>query len=418
MNNKVHINELKTGMYICGLEKKGSEPLFLMNSILLKSAADIDHLYSKNYDYAYIEAAKDQETGLKKTAAPGGVTTEAESRPEGDGPGAPVSEIEFSPPDAPDKAEEIGKADFSTELKEAKDLRNEAEVLVRDFLRNARLKGEIDTKKIDSVVGRMVDSIFRNPDALTSLARLKSFDDYTFAHCVNVCILSLAIGRHMGLRRNTLKDLGAGAILHDIGKMLVPEFILKKPGKLSDDEFSVMRTHASLGDVLLAQNSDISWQARQVTLQHHERFDGSGYPAGLAGGDIHLLARIGAVADVYDAMSSNRVYQKAVAPEEAVKKLYLMRGTHFDPEIVERLIKCLGIYPIGTLVELNTGEKAIVRSINHANPLKPTVLMVSDRYGRILSLPFVLPLPDDRSRWITGSKDPDSHYGIQDLNMT
>lgn len=418
MNNRVPISELKTGMYICGLEKRGTEPLFLMNSILLRTAADIDHLYSREYDYAYIEVAEDNLRPVPKKASEGEAAP-AEVQASTNETEAPATspEIEFPSHDEEDDADVPEETAFFDELKEAKSLRNEAEEMVRDFLRNARLGGEIDIKSIDSTVGRMVDSLFRNPDALTSLSRLKSFDDYTFSHCVNVSILSLAIGRHMGLKKNAIKDLGTGAILHDIGKMLVPESILKKPAQLTEDEFSVMRTHASLGDDLLAQNSEISREARQVALHHHERFDGSGYPAGLAGAEIPIFARIGAVADIYDAMSSNRVYQKAVAPEEALRKLYLMRGTHLDPAIVERLIKCLGIYPIGTLVELNTNEKAIVRSLNPANPLKPTVLMISDRHNRMLNLPFVLPLSDDQSRWITSSKDPESHGGIQDLHL-
>lgn len=419
MNNRVPITELKTGMYICGLEKKGAEPLFLMNSILLRTAADIDHLYSRDYDYAYVEVAEDPKPVPQKTPAPlaAAQTQELENEPEAFTPDPDLS-IEFPAHDEEEDDEiAVEETDFFDELKEAKSLRNEAEELVRGFLRNARLSGEIDTKAVDSTVGRMVESLFRNPDALTSLTRLKSFDDYTFSHCVNVSILSLAIGRHMGLKKNEIKDLGIGAILHDIGKMLVPESILKKPAKLTEDEFSVMRTHASLGDDLLSQSSEISIAARQVALHHHERFDGTGYPAGLAGEEIPVFARIGAVADIYDAMSSNRVYQKGVAPEEALRKLYLMRGTHLDPSIVERLIKCLGIYPIGTLVELNTYEKAIVRSLNPANPLKPTVLMVSDRHNRMLNLPFVLSLSDDQSRWITSSKDPENHGGIQDLNL-
>lgn len=417
MHNKVPIAELKTGMYICGLEKRGTEPLFLMNSILLRTAADIDHLYSRDYDYAYIEVTEDLKPDTKKTDV--AEETPAETKRPESVPEAlcPDPEIEFPAHDEEEDAAPPVDADFFDELKEAKSLRNEAEELVRGFLRKARLSGEIDTKSVDSTVGRMVDSLFRNPDALTSLSRLKSFDDYTFSHCVNVSILSLAIGKHMGLKKKEIKDLGIGAILHDIGKMLVPESILKKPAKLTEDEFSVMRTHASLGDDLLSQNSEISREARQVALHHHERFDGSGYPAGLAGEEIPIFARIGAVADIYDAMSSNRVYQKAVAPEEALRKLYIMRGTHLDPAIVERLIKCLGIYPIGTLVELNTNEKAIVRSLNPANPLKPTVLMVSDRHNRMLNLPFVLPLSEDQSRWITSSKDPENHGGIQDLHL-
>ncbi len=416
MNSRVPISELKTGMYICGLEKRGAEPLFLMNSILLRTAADIDHLYSREYDYAYIEITEDNLRPDPKKAD-GTEASPVKTVVSAIASEAPAPEIEFPSHDEDEDGDVPEETDFFDELKEAKSLRNEAEGLVRDFLRNARLGGEIDTKSIDSTVGRMVESLFRNPDALTSLSRLKSFDDYTFSHCVNVSILSLAIGRHMGLKKNAIKDLGIGAILHDIGKMLVPESILKKPAQLTEDEFSVMRTHASLGDDLLSQNNEISREARQVALHHHERFDGSGYPAGLAGEEIPIFARIGAVADIYDAMSSNRVYQKAVAPEEALRKLYLMRGTHLDPAIVERLIKCLGIYPIGTLVELNTNEKAIVRSLNPANPLKPTVLMVSDRHNRMLNLPFILPLSDDQSRWITSSKDPENHGGIQDLHL-
>ncbi len=295
---------------------------------------------------------------------------------------------------------------FEEELVEAKDIRNEAEGLVRDFMGRVRIDGGIQTDKVNRTVGRMVDSVFKNQDALASLSRLKSRDDYTFAHCVNVCILSLALGRHMGFTEGELNELGTGAILHDIGKMLVPENILKKPGRLTEDELGLMQRHTALGGEILSKTSDISDSARSVPLHHHEKFDGSGYLDRLRGAGIHIYARIAAVADVYDAMTSDRVYQKGMHPEVALRRMYQLRGVSFEPEIVERLIKCLGIYPIGTFVQLNTGEMAVVSMPNHTDPLKPKVLVLYDRSRRRLPRPVDIDLKTEGERWITASKDP------------
>lgn len=295
---------------------------------------------------------------------------------------------------------------FEEELVEAKDIRNEAEGLVRDFMGRVRIDGEIQPDKVNSTVGRMVESVFKNQDALASLSRLKSRDDYTFAHCVNVCILSLALGRHMGFSEGELNELGTGAILHDIGKMLVPEDILKKPGRLTDDELSLMQRHTALGGEILGRTREISDAARSVPLHHHEKYDGTGYLDRLEGKGIHIYARIAAVADVYDAMTSDRVYQKGMHPEVAIRRMYQLRGVNFEPELVERLIKCLGIYPIGTFVQLNTGEMAVVRMPNHTDPLKPKVLMLYDSTRRRLPRPVDIDLKTDGERWITASKDP------------
>ncbi|MBI2400891.1 MAG: HD-GYP domain-containing protein, partial [Deltaproteobacteria bacterium] len=376
MIQKISLEELRVGMYVCG--------------ILLKSQGDVEKMLWNGYACLYINV--DDEPAAPPPAPPADDTPEAgteltavcESAPEDteelleEEPGqaglcAPAEQkaLEEECPAIIERCEEARPQDklpptevsFDEEFREAQRLRGEAELLVREFLQNARLGKDVDTGKVTGTVGRMVDSVFRNQDALTSLARLKSFDDYTFAHCVNVCILSLALGRQMGLERADLEDLGTGAILHDIGKMLVPDKVLNKPGKLTDEEFAIMKTHAELGGDMLS-GAKINEAAMLVALQHHERYDGSGYYKGLAKSEIHIFARIAAVADVYDAMTSKRVYQPGMVPEEALKRLYLMRGTHFQPEIVETLIKCLGIYPIGTFVELNTGELAIVKMVN------------------------------------------------------
>lgn len=409
-------------MYVCGLEKgEPGKALFFMNNILVKTGADVDRFVNNGYTSVYIDIedeaahAPDEpkadavEEVEVDSAAP---AAEAPAGPEKDEAPALEDPVERSAvafaeaQDPEDEEKKDGPVDFDEELNEARKVRDEAESMVREFLNTARLGQEIKTEKITETVSKMVNSVFRNQDALTSLARLKSFDDYTFAHSVNVCILSLTLGRHLGLSKEGIQDLGVGAILHDIGKMLVPEAILNKPGKLTDEEFDEIKKHTFFGSTVLSSTA-IKEESMYVALQHHEKYDGSGYQGGLAKKDIHLYARIATVADVYDAMTSNRVYQKGMPPEEALKKMYLMRGAHFEPELVERLIKCLGIYPIGTIVELNTGEVAMVRMINHSHPLQPRVMVLTDKGTRPLPKAFEADLKDEIGRWILSSKRPE-----------
>ncbi|MBZ0220806.1 MAG: HD-GYP domain-containing protein [Candidatus Methylomirabilis sp.] len=400
---KIRLSELEKGMYVCGVEKRGMSPVFLVNDILVRSDDDLTRMSARGYAHVYISlnekeaaqhAANDGDGAAGAPFYPGTETLTAADE------GAQGAESGKDNPSDPYR-------EFKKELAEAEDIRHDAEQVVRDFLQNARSGQSIDSDRVLETVGRMVDSVIRNQDALTSLARLKSFDDYTFAHSVNVCILSLAVGRHLGLEKDDLDQLGLGAILHDIGKMLVPGDLLNKPGRLSEGEFTVMKKHTELGKDVLAGMKCVKEPALRVVLEHHERFDGSGYHMRLSGSGIHLYARITGIADVYDAMTSNRVYQKGMRPEDALKRLYHSRGSLFDPELVERLIKCLGVYPIGTCVELNTGEAAIVNMINHSHPLKPRVLLIADREGLPFPVPLETDLKEDAGRWIVGSKKPE-----------
>ncbi|HBG46859.1 MAG TPA: hypothetical protein DDW94_07705 [Deltaproteobacteria bacterium] len=420
MIKKIGIEDIDKGMYVCGMERSGCSPVFLMNDILINSAEDLERIRAKGYASVYI-SVNDEMPAVSAEAAG---QTEADIAEPSEGErdenaflvcmvtdesaalGAPCEKEEAAPSICAPDGGASACTEFEEELVEAKEIRHEAEQLVRGFLQNARVGKKIESGKVEETVGKMVDSVMRNQDALTSLARLKSFDDYTFAHCVNVCILSLALGRHMGLSKESLYQLGLGAILHDIGKMLIPSHVLNKPGRLTEEEFSLMKRHAELGGEFLSGMGFLSEQSLEVVTQHHERYDGSGYYCGLAGDYIGLFGRIAAVADVYDAMTSNRVYQLGMPREDALKRLYQMRGSFFDPEMVERLIKCLGVYPIGTLVELNTGENAIVKMINHAHPLQPVVLLISDREQVPFPKPVVADLTAD-GKWITNSKRPD-----------
>ena len=425
MIKKIGIEDIDKGMYVCGMERSGCSPVFLMNDILINSAEDLERIRAKGYASVYI-SVNDEMPAVSAEAAG---QTEADIAEPSEGErdenaflvcmvtdesaalGAPCEKEEAAPSICAPDGGASACTEFEEELVEAKEIRHEAEQLVRGFLQNARVGKKIESGKVEETVGKMVDSVMRNQDALTSLARLKSFDDYTFAHCVNVCILSLALGRQMGMSKEGLYHLGLGAILHDVGKMLVPQHVLNKPGRLTEEEFSLMKRHSELGAKALSGMSCMKEASLEVVLQHHERYDGTGYFRGLSGDYIHPFARIAAVADVYDAMTSNRVYQKGMPPEDALKRLYQMRGTFFDPEMVERLIKCTGVYPIGTFVELNTGETAIVRMINHAFPLQPQVILVYDSEGAAYPKPTEADLKENANRWIVGSKRP-SELGL------
>ncbi len=406
MIKKIGIDGLRPGMYVSGLEKDGSTGvMFFVNNILVNGERDIKRFVKSGYRFAYVEAEDEfpsEAPPFKEYAA----VSELKEEPSIGAVALKEDGVFDMHSEEEEGTQILDAVEFHEAIKEAKEVKEEAQEIVRGFMANAVMGKEIEIGAVNDSVGRMVGSIFKNRDALTSLARLKSFDDYTFTHSVNVCILSIAIGRHMGLDESPLHDLGVGAVLHDIGKMLVPESILKKPGALSEAEFAEIKKHPCFGAEILDKTRGIKDESRCISLHHHERFDGSGYAQRLSGEDIHIYARIAAVADTYDAMTSNRVYQKGMPPEEALKKMYTMRGAHFEPELVERLIRCLGIYPIGTLVELNTGELATVRSLNRSHPLQPSVLMVFDKEGRRLPRPFEVDLKDEIGRWVAASKDP------------
>lgn len=450
MIRKIALEELKPGMYVSGLEKdRPGNVLFFMNNILVKTGGDVMRFREGGYLAAYIETDEKPERPAAPVKSAGGFRAamkaaavehpavaappEVRANPcftDIDGNAAGRDSAQTAPEskcglpahneddlvgallDAAPERRDGGRAGAASgdsvsmkrELRAATSIRAEAEAIVRGFLGSVRNGGGIEAEAVSSTVGKMVDSVIRNQDALSSLVRLKSVDDYTFAHCVNVCILSLSIGRHMGLSREELQDLGVGAILHDVGKVLVPEQLLKKPGALSEDEFTEMKRHAALGDEFLEKSGGISDRARAVAREHHEKFDGTGYNRRLTGKDIHHFARITAVADVYDAMTSNRVYQKGLRPEEAMKRMYGMRGKSFEPEIVERLIKCLGVYPVGTVVKLNTGETAIVHMPNHSRPLQPRVMLLMGKDSSPLAIQQEVDLQEEVGRWIVSSK--------------
>ncbi len=260
----------------------------------------------------------------------------------------------------------------------------EAKQLVRETMVNTSITTSIDGKKVMEVVDKIIDGILANEDIIVTLSDIRSVDDYTFSHSVNVCIYSLVIGIGLGYEGDKLREIGVGSILHDIGKIKIPQQILKKPGRLTPDEFEEIKKHTLYGYEILKGVEGISIAALLIALGHHERSDGSGYPHHLRKDNIHKAARVVAVSDVYDALTSDRVYRKKLMHHEVVDYITSLASHHFDQEIVDTFIRYVAYYPVGTAIILNNGEKGLVSRYNKYFPTRPVVRIVMDEEGKML----------------------------------
>lgn len=250
--------------------------------------------------------------------------------------------------------------------------REQAEKYVKKTMLKVGNMGRIDLSKISAILDSIIEQLLSKRDMVLTLSKLRSIDDYTYEHSVNVCILSLITGIDMKLDKITLKQLGTGAILHDIGKVGIPEEIIKKPTRLTSDEFEQIKLHTDLGYNILI-NNNVQEEAALIALCHHEKYDGTGYNHNLKSDRINLLARITAVSDVYDAMSNDRVYKMGKKPDIVYKEMIDLSNKHFDEDILTNFINHISMYPTGTGIILNTNHKGIVIQQNKFLPQSPVI---------------------------------------------
>ena len=251
--------------------------------------------------------------------------------------------------------------------------------IIRDNFTLLEQGHKINVRMMKNTVNTLIDELLENSHVLLNLTDIRGFDDYTFAHSVNVCILSLMTGITMRYYDAKLRELAMGAILHDIGKIQLDKNLLNKPDDLNHEEYNELKKHAEKGFEILRKYDDISLLSAHIAFQHHERWNGKGYPRRLAGTDIHEYSRIVAVADVYDALLADRPYRPAYTANQAIGILKQMSGTDLDPECTKALIANIAIYPIGTIVELNTGVVGMVVDVNKEMPTRPVVRVVYNR---------------------------------------
>lgn len=385
---KVPVIELQLGMFVSALDRPWLETPFLLQGFLIQSVDDIEEL-GKHCSYVYIDVLKGRQPPKVKSRKISSQKKDAH-RPGSRSKDRDVTHIDETL-DALDRRpywqmvfphrtlkhyEEIKP--MEEELGTAQRVFEDLKVCVADMMLRIEKKAVLEVKAVKDALNPMIDSVMRNPDACIWLARMKNRDSYTYKHSMATSVWAVALGRQIGLPRVDLSTLATGALLIDVGKLQIPEALLNKPGRLSTGEFLLVQAHVELGVKMLKDSFDATRLILEMVATHHERYNGGGYPHHMKGTQIPIFGRIAAIADCYDAMTSERPYAKAVSPSFAVRKLYEWRDVDFQAELVEEFIQAIGIYPAGTLVELSTGEVGIVVAENRERRLRPKLLVMLD----------------------------------------
>ena len=364
-NRKVSTDDLEIGMYVSDLDRAWDDMPFPLQGFIIKTREEIATL-RKHCKYVYIDRR---------------LQTSYDSHDKSTG------SLNFNPGDIsanerlPLPERKKTYADTSTaedELETAKGNRENLISRFRSLFRPFKSVEDLEVKQLEAPITNMIESIIRNPDAHLRLTVLKEKDDYTYGHCINMGILAVTFGRHLGLAREDLNTLAWGAIFCDFGKAMLPEELLRKVGRLSEEEFEQVKSHVSYSVEAVQAMGDIPAKALEMIRSHHERFNGSGYPQGLQGREIPIFSRMAGIVDTYDAIINDRPYARAISPHLAMRELYELRDIAFQTELVEAFVQAIGVYPVGTLVELDTGQVGVVINQNRVRHLKPKIMLILD----------------------------------------
>lgn len=401
MLKRIRVGQLQLGMHIQEFCGSWMEHPFWRSRFVLKDPKDLERILSSSIQEVWIDSSK----GLD---VPAGVSAVSEAESE--------AQVEQELQLAAQAQRQTAAVSVAVELERAAQICRQSKEAVVSMFQEARMGKAVDAAGAQRLVDEISDSVARNASALISLARLKTADDYTYMHSVAVCAMMIALARQLGLDEVQARSAGLAGLLHDLGKARMPMEVLNKPGKLTDAEFGIMKSHPVEGHQMLLAVGNVDPIALDVCLHHHEKIDGSGYPKGLKGDQISLFAKMGAVCDVYDAITSNRPYKAGWDPAESLRKMAEWAQGHFDAQVFQAFVKSLGIYPIGSLVRLASGRLAVVVEQSNRSLTMPLVKAFYSTKSDLRIPPELIDLSTPNcSDKIAGREDP-AKWKFPDLN--
>jgi HD-GYP domain-containing protein (c-di-GMP phosphodiesterase class II) len=386
---QISVHQLEVGMFVVKLDRPWEETNFLLQGFLITSQQEIDELIEQ-CSYVFIQSKTQIQRKSSKSSVP---TIDRRKEKKGlfararkkltSSKTIPQAQVSGDTQKAPQhKVTYINKIPVEKEFHTARESYKYAKLTAKSIMDGIRLGRTLDMNQCRVVVNSLVDSILRNSNALVWLSKLKNKDEYTAEHSLNVCILSVAFARHLGFEEEEIRKIGLCGLLHDVGKAKIPDEILMKEGRFTNEEYELMKGHCKFGRDLLMTMSEIDFVAIDVAYCHHERPDQQGYPRGLLPHQIPYYALIIGITDAYDAITSNRCYDSGRSSMDALDIIYKNRGRQFDEDLALEFIKCIGVYPPGSVVELSNGEVGIVIATNPGVKLRPRVILVLDAYKK------------------------------------
>ncbi len=373
MKKKIEVQDLRIGMYVAELDRSWLGTPFLFQGFEISTDEELSQLRGLCKHVFVLDDTADAGSPTRRTPGPATGKRTAAVHYE---PSPPVHFLQATRKRKTPPPRYVDLTPVETELQEAREVEQGARQTLYTILDDARIGRSIDTPRAKQAVMQMTESVIRNPDALVWLTHLKKKHEYTVTHSLRVCVLALTFGRHLGYNPEQLNVLGLGALMHDIGKLRVPTEILDKPEALTREEFEIMKTHVPEGLKILETSANIPSAALEVVGRHHERYSGDGYAFGMSGDTIGEFGLISAIVDSYDAITSDRVYHNSLSAADALKLIYDGRGRVFHPWLTEQFIQCMGIFPIGSIVEMSNNSIGVVVAANRTRRLRPRIAVI------------------------------------------
>lgn len=400
MLKKIKVEQLDLGMHLKEFCGSWMEHPFWRNGFVISDPQDIKAILASSIREVWIDVSK----GLD---VPDGAPAVSEAESD--------AQVEAELQQDQEAKRELAPVSTGVEIERAAKICLQSKQAVISMFQEARMGKSVDTGGARKLVEEISDSVARNPGALISLARLKTVDDYTYMHSVAVCAMMVGLAKQLGLDEEQTRLAGMAGLMHDLGKALMPMEVLNKPGKLTDAEFAIIKTHPVEGHRMLLTGKDVHPLVLDVCLHHHEKTDGSGYPEGLKDDEISLFAKMGAVCDVYDAITSNRPYKAGWDPAESLRKMAEWARGHFDAKVFQAFVKSLGIYPIGSLVKLTSGRLGVVVEQGGKSLTTPVVKVFFSTKSNMRIIPELVDLSQSATEKIVSREDP-AKWRFTDLN--